>query len=85
MYIKNFLLFLVITSIITGCSSKFGNDNSGLSYQEGDDGYIFRSASLENTIQQRDLRLQKYKKSATKSSCKLISEKAEKYLAEIKK
>ena len=62
MYIKNFLLFLIITSIITGCSSKFGNDNSGLSYQEGEDGYIFQSASLENTIQQRDLRLQKYRK-----------------------
>ena len=64
MYIKNFLLFLVISSIISGCSSKFGNDNSGLSYQEGENGYIFQSASLENTIQQRDLRLQKYKKLA---------------------
>ncbi len=62
MYIKNFLLFLVISSFITGCSSKFGNDNSGLSYQEGENGYLFQSASLQNTIQQRDLRLQKYKK-----------------------
>lgn len=78
MYIKNFLLFLVITSIITGCSSKFGNDNSGLSYQEGDDGYIFRSASLENTIQQRDLRLQKYKKIA-KSKKNLDSFNAQSY------
>ena len=78
MYIKNFLLFLVITSIITGCSSKFGNDNSGLSYQEGDDGYIFQSASLENTIQQRDLRLQKYKKIA-KSKKNLDSFNAQSY------
>ena len=78
MYIKNFLLFLVITSIITGCSSKFGNDNSGLSYQEGDNGYIFRSASLENTIQQRDLRLQKYKKIA-KSKKNLDSFNAQSY------
>lgn len=72
MYIKNFLLFLVISSFITGCSSKFDNDNSGLSYQEGENGYIFQSASLENTIQQRDLRLQKYKKVA-KSKKKLDS------------
>lgn len=71
-YIKNFLLFLVISSFITGCSSKFGNDNAGLSYQEGENGYIFQSASLENTIQQRDLRLQKYKKVA-KSKKKLDS------------
>ena len=71
-YIKNFLLFLVISSFITGCSSKFDNDNSGLSYQEGENGYIFQSASLENTIQQRDLRLQKYKKVA-KSKKKLDS------------
>ncbi len=71
-YIKNFLLFLVISSFITGCSSKFANDNGTLSYQEGENGYIFQSASLENTIQQRDLRLQKYKKVA-KSKKKLDS------------
>lgn len=58
MYIKNFLLFLILLFIITGCSSKF----SGNSYSSQDDGYLFQSASLENTIQQRDLRFQKYKK-----------------------
>ena len=58
MYIKNFLLFLILLFIITGCSSKFSGD----SYSSQDDGYIFQSASLENTIQQRDLRFQKYRK-----------------------
>lgn len=61
MCIKNFLLFLIPLFIITGCSSKFGNDNSNLSYKQND-GYMFQSASLENMIEQRDLRFQKYKK-----------------------
>ena len=54
---------------MTGCSLK-NSDNSSLSSQNGE--YIFQSASLENTIQQRDLRLQKYKKVA-KSKKKLDS------------
>ncbi|RWS48542.1 hypothetical protein CKA56_13575 [Arcobacter venerupis] len=41
---------------MNGCSSKYV-DNSDLSKNE----YIFQSASLQNTILQRDLRLKKYK------------------------
>lgn len=55
-YIKNFLLFLTIAVIISGCTSKF-NDNS-------DGQYLFQSASLENTIKQRELRFKKYKELA---------------------
>jgi len=55
-YIKNFLLFLTIAVIISGCTSKF-NDNS-------DEQYLFQSASLENTIKQRELRFKKYKELA---------------------
>lgn len=55
-YIKNFLLFLTIAVITSGCASKF-NDNS-------DEQYLFQSASLENTIKQRELRFKKYKELA---------------------
>jgi lipoprotein Spr len=56
MCIKNFLLFLFFIITLSGCSSKYA-DNAKLSNDE----YIFQSASLENTIRQRDLRLKKYK------------------------
>jgi cell wall-associated NlpC family hydrolase len=55
-YIKNFLFFLIFIIVMSGCSSKYV-DNSDLSKNE----YIFQSASLQNTILQRDLRLKKYK------------------------
>ena len=63
-YLKNFLLFFTIAVIMSGCTSKFGDDNSGLSYRSKDGQYIFQSASLENTIHQKDLRLKKYKELA---------------------
>ena len=43
---------------MTGCSLK-DNDNS-LSSQNGE--YLFQSASLENTIRQRDMKFKKYTK-----------------------
>jgi cell wall-associated NlpC family hydrolase len=55
-YIKNFLFFLIFIIVMSGCTSKYV-DNSDLSKNE----YIFQSASLQNTIMQRDLRLKKYK------------------------
>lgn len=63
-YLKNFLLFFTIVVIINGCTSKLGDDNSGLAYRSKDGQYLFQSASLENTIYQRDLRLKKYKELA---------------------
>ena len=59
MYIKNFLLFLILSLIMAGCSLKNNDDNS-LSSQNGE--YIFQSASLENTIRQRDMKFKKYTK-----------------------
>ena len=43
---------------MAGCSLKNNDDNS-LSSQNGE--YIFQSASLENTIRQRDMKFKKYK------------------------
>lgn len=59
MYIKNFLLFLFFVIILSGCSPKYV-ENSNSSNSE----LIFQSASLENTIRQRDLRFKKYKELA---------------------
>jgi cell wall-associated NlpC family hydrolase len=55
-YIKNFLFILSSIAVMSGCTSNYV-DNSDFS----DNQYIFQSASLENTIRQRDLRLKKYK------------------------
>ena len=66
LYMKNFLLFIAVTVIISGCSSKFGDD-----YSSANGEYLYQSASLQHTIQQRDLRFKKYKelaKSKKKSS-----------------
>ena len=51
MYIKNFLLFFILTLIMAGCSSKYENDSLSTS-----SGQIFQSASLEHTIRERDLK-----------------------------
>ena len=56
MYIKNFLLFFILTLIMTGCSSKYDSDSLSTS-----SGQIFQSASLEHTIRERDLKFKKYK------------------------
>ena len=70
MYIKNFLLFLILTHILTGCSFKFSDDSSLSTSQNGE--YIFQSASLQNTIMQRDLKFKKYRE-ITKSNKSLDS------------
>lgn len=62
-YIKNFLLFLTLTVVISGCTSKFDGN-----YQTNE-GYLFQSASLQHTIEQRDFRFKKYKE-LTKSKRK---------------
>ncbi len=70
MYIKNFLLFLILTLILTGCSFKYSDDSSLSASQNGE--YIFQSASLQNTIMQRDLKFKKYRE-ITKSNKSLDS------------
>lgn len=60
MFMKNLLIFFIVIFIMSGCTSKY-SDNSDWS-QNG----TFQSASLENTIKQRDLKYKKYKE-ATKS------------------
>ncbi len=67
-YIKNFLFFSVLILFVTGCSSKY--DNEGLVQKPN----IFQSASLENTIIQRDMKLKKFKEnSKLKKSFDLLS------------
>ncbi len=61
-YIKNFLLFFILLFFVTGCTTKY--NNSGLSYRVQNGEYLFQSASLENTILKRDMKLKKYKESS---------------------
>jgi lipoprotein Spr len=61
-YIKNFLLFFILLFFVTGCTTK--HNSSALSYRVQNGDYIFQSASLENTILQRDIKLKKYKETS---------------------
>ncbi len=63
-YIKNFLLFLILSMSITGCVSKYNDGNKSSSYKTQDKNSIYQSASLENIIIQRDMKLKKYKESS---------------------
>lgn len=67
-YIKNFLFFSVLILFVTGCSSKYNNEDI---VQKSS---IFQSASLENTMIQRDMKLKKFKEnSKSKKSFDLLS------------
>jgi lipoprotein Spr len=49
---------------ITGCVSKYNDGNKSSSYKTQDKNSIYQSASLENIIIQRDMKLKKYKESS---------------------
>lgn len=61
-YMKNFLLFFILLFFVTGCTTKY--NNLALSSRVQNDDYIFQSASLENTILQRDIKLKRYKETS---------------------
>ncbi len=63
-YIKNFLLFLILSMSITGCVSKYNDGTKNSSYKTQDKSSMYQSASLENIIIQRDMKLKKYKESS---------------------
>ncbi len=63
-YIKNFLLFLILSMSITGCVSKYNDGAKNSSYKIQDKSSMYQSASLENIIIQRDMKLKKYKESS---------------------
>lgn len=58
MFIKNLLIFFVVIFVGSGCTSKYDH-NADLS--DWSQNATFQSASLENTIKQRDLKYKKYK------------------------
>ncbi len=67
-YIKNFLFFSVLILFVTGCSSTYNIEDI---VQKSS---IFQSASLENTMIQRDMKLKKFKEnSKLKKSFDLLS------------
>ena len=61
-YIKNFLLFLILSMSITGCVSKYNDGTKNSSYKIQDKSSMYQSASLENIIIQRDMKLKSIKK-----------------------
>ncbi len=63
-YIKNFLLFLILSMSITGCVSKYNDGTKNSSYKIQDKSSMYQSASLENIIIQRDMKLKKYKENS---------------------
>ena len=67
-YIKNFLLFLILSMSITGCVSKYNDGTKNSSYKIQDKSSMYQSASLENIIIQRDMKLKKYKQFINKSN-----------------
>ncbi len=73
-YIKNFLLFLILSMSITGCVSKYNDGTKNSSYKIQDKSSMYQSASLENIIIQRDMKLKKYKEnSKSKKNFDLLS------------
>ncbi len=73
-YIKNFLLFLILSMSITGCVSKYNDGTKNSSYKTQDKSSMYQSASLENIIIQRDMKLKKYKEnSKSKKNFDLLS------------
>lgn len=73
-YIKNFLLFLTLSMLISGCASKYNNEDNKSYYKVPNKDISFQSASLENIILQRDMKLKRYKEnSKSKKNFDLLS------------
>jgi cell wall-associated NlpC family hydrolase len=64
MNFKNFFILSVCIYLFTGCSYKNIEENIDMSYNKQEE--TFRSASLENTLYQKDSKYKNYKKNTKK-------------------